>query len=385
VGNALEDKMELKIYLRFLLRKWWIVLPAFLIIFTSTVVFTVIQPSTFRSTATFVISPSSSFQDARSFLSGLDVLNGRDQIANTCAEVASSRMMRKQIAGALKLSPTQETSLIVESRLRAGTNVIEIAVEGNDPVLVADFANKLGEKTIDYVETLFKVYDLDLLDQATPPTSPIKPDKKLNLALGAVLGLALGVGLPFLVEYLRTPLTNMVNQGFVDSESGAYSLAYFAQRLDEEMSRAKRNNSPLSLALIDVDQLGVLGTSLPPRFQSEALHKITTFLKQCLHGEDVTAHLEGTVFAVLLPDMPEEQAKDTIQKLQIRMAGTAFEIENSGAKLKLSGVAGIAAYFNNGTGPTELLGKAKQALQQAEVAGFGKVITFSEDGEHGQA
>jgi hypothetical protein len=31
------------------------------------------------------------------------------------------------------------------------------------------------------------------------------------------------------------------------------------------------------------------------------------------------------------------------------------------------------------------LDKAKQALQQAEAAGFGKVITFSEDEEHGQA
>jgi protein tyrosine kinase modulator len=385
VGNTLEGKMELKIYLRFLLRKWWIVLPAFLIVFTSVVVFTLAQRPTFRSTATFVVSPSSSFQDARSFLSGLDVLNNKDQVVNTYAQVATSRLIRKQIAEALKLSPAQETSLIVESRLRAGTNVIEIAVEGNDPVLVADFANKIGEKTIDYVEKLYEVYDLKPLDQATPPTSPIKPDKKLNLTLGAVLGLALGVGLPFLVEYLHTPLVNMVNQGFLDGESGAYSLAYFAQRLGEEMTRAKRNNSPLSLALIDVDQLGALHTSLPPQFQSEALHKITAFLKQHLRGEDVMARLEGTVFAVLLPDTPQEQAKAAIEKLQTRMAWTAFEIENSSAKLNLSGVAGIVAYNFNGTGQTELLDKAKQALQQAEAAGFGKVITFSEDEEHGQA
>jgi diguanylate cyclase (GGDEF)-like protein len=385
VDNTLEGKMELKIYLRFLLRKWWIVLPTFLIIFTSTVVFTFAQRPTFRSTATFVVSPSSSFQDARSFLSGLDVLNNKDQVVNTYAQVATSLLIRKQIAEALKLSPAQETSLTVESRLRAGTNVIEISVEGNDPVLVADFANKIGEKTIEYVEKLYEVYDLKPLDPATPPTSPIRPDKKLNLALGAVLGLALGVGLPFLVEYLHTPLVNMVNQGFLDSESGAYSLAYFAQRLGEEMSRAKRNNSPLSLALIDVDQLGALRTSLPPQFQSEALHKITTFLKQYLRGEDVMARLDGTVFAILLPDTPQEQAKAAIEKLQTKMAWTAFEIENSSAKLNLSGVAGIVAYNFNGTGQTELLDKAKQALQQAEAAGFGKVITFSEDEEHGQA
>jgi diguanylate cyclase (GGDEF)-like protein len=377
--------MELKIYLRFLLRKWWIVLLAFLVVFTPTAVFTFVQPSTFRATATFVVSPSSSFQDARSFLSGLDVLNNKDQVVNTYAQVATSRLIRNQIAGILKLSPAQEKSLIVESRLRAGTNVIEIAVEGNDPVLVADFANKIGEKTIDYVEKLYEVYDLKPLDQATPPLSPIRPDKTLNLALGAMIGLVLGVGLPFLVEYLHAPLANMVNESFLDSESGAYSLAYFVQRLGEEMSRAKRSNSPLSLALIDVDQLGAMRTSLPPQFESEALHKITAFLKQYLRGEDVMARLDGTVFAILLPDTPQKQAKATIEKLQTKMAWTAFEIENSTAKLNLNGVAGIVAYNFNGMGQTELLDKAKQALQQAEAAGFGKVIALSEDEEHGQA
>jgi diguanylate cyclase (GGDEF)-like protein len=377
--------MELKIYLRFLLRKWWIVLLAFLVVFTPTAVFTFVQPSTFRATATFVVSPSSSFQDARSFLSGLDVLNNKDQVVNTYAQVATSRLIRNQIAGILKLSPAQEKSLIVESRLRAGTNVIEIAVEGNDPVLVADFANKIGEKTIDYVEKLYEVYDLKPLDQATPPLSPIRPDKTLNLALGAMIGLVLGVGLPFLVEYLHAPLANMVNESFLDSESGAYSLAYFVQRLGEEMSRAKRSNSPLSLALIDVDQFGAMRTSLPPQFESEALHKITAFLKQYLRGEDVMARLDGTVFAILLPDTPQKQAKATIEKLQTKMAWTAFEIENSTAKLNLNGVAGIVAYNFNGMGQTELLDKAKQALQQAEAAGFGKVIALSEDEEHGQA
>jgi diguanylate cyclase (GGDEF)-like protein len=269
--------------------------------------------------------------------------------------------------------------------VRAGTNVIEISVEGNDPVLVADFANGVGEKTVALAEKLYEIYDLSPLDQARPPLSPIRPDKKLNLALGTALGLVLGVGLAFLAEYLQTPLTNMVNQGLLDSESGTYSLIYFAQRLGEEMSRAKRNKYPLSLALVNVDQLGALHTSLPPQFQSEALHKITTFLKQYLRDEDVMARLDGTVFAILLPDMPQEQAKTVIEKLQTRMAWTDFEIENSGAKLNLSGVAGIVAYNFNGMGQTELLNKAKQALQQAETAGFGKVIAFSDDQGHGQA
>jgi uncharacterized protein involved in exopolysaccharide biosynthesis/Mrp family chromosome partitioning ATPase len=41
-----------------------------------------------------------------------------------------------------------------------------------------------------------------IVNLAEPPTDPIKPNKKLNLALGALIGLILGTGLTFLRSYL---------------------------------------------------------------------------------------------------------------------------------------------------------------------------------------
>jgi tyrosine-protein kinase Etk/Wzc len=41
-----------------------------------------------------------------------------------------------------------------------------------------------------------------VIDTAKPPKSPIRPRKKLNLLLGAIIGLGLGVGLIFLIEYI---------------------------------------------------------------------------------------------------------------------------------------------------------------------------------------
>ena len=36
--------------------------------------------------------------------------------------------------------------------------------------------------------------------------SPVKPNKMLNIAIGAVVGLMIGVGLAFLLEYLDTTI-----------------------------------------------------------------------------------------------------------------------------------------------------------------------------------
>ena len=376
--------MELKIYLRILLKKWWIILPVFLITFITTVVFTFTQAPTYEATATFVVAPVGPFESNWQIVSGLDALSRQAEIASTYAEVAISRQIRQDAVQALNLSSSQARSLSIKSKLRAGTNVLQIIAEGNDPVIVASFANGVGEKTIAYVEKLYEVYQLEALDKAMPPTAPLKPDTMLNLTLGAFLGLGLGVGLAFLSEYMQSPLETMMNLGILDEETGAYNKRYFAQRLGEEMSRAKRNRYPLSLALMNVDDAGVMRTSLSPQFRSEALRKVTVFLKQYLREEDVMSRLDGTTFAFLLPDMPESKAKVIMEKLQTRVAWTAFEMEKTGVKLNLSGAAGVVAYNYNGTSQAEFLDKASRALQLAETGGYGKVYALSEDRDHNE-
>ena len=371
--------MEIKIYLRVLLRKWWIVLPVFLITFTATIVFTFTQAPTYKATATFITAPSGSLASENIWY--LDILSARSEIANTYAQVAVSGRIWQEAADELNLSWEQRKGLSVDSQLRAGTNVLVITVEGSDPVLVRDFANTVGAKTVAQVQELYEVYDLRPLDQAALPASPVKPNKMLYLALGAISGLALGVGLALLSEYLQTPLEGMTDLGIFDSETGAYNQRYFGQRLGEEMSRARRNKYPLSLALMNVDQLEVMGTSFSSQVRSEALREVTAFLKQYLREEDVLARLDGTVFAFLLPDMPGEKAKAFIEKLQTRIAWTPLEMEKSGVKLNLSGAAGVVACEYNGTGRDEFLAKANRALQQAEAASYGKVYLLSEDGE----
>jgi capsular exopolysaccharide synthesis family protein len=44
--------------------------------------------------------------------------------------------------------------------------------------------------------------NIQIVDQAEVPTSPYKPNKRLNLLLAAIVGLFLGVGLVFFLEYL---------------------------------------------------------------------------------------------------------------------------------------------------------------------------------------
>ena len=366
----------MKTYLQILVRKWWVVLPVFLIALVTTIVLTLVQTPVFEATATFIVKPNSSFSDEKSFTSGLDTLSRRTEIATTYTEVASSHLIKQEAATELGLSSGQAKSLSVDSRLRAGTNVLEVKVRGSDPLLARDFANAVGAQTTLYVQDLYETYDLRPLDQAAMPMSVASPNKKLNFALGAILGLILGAVLAFFAEYLQTPLERVINFDIVDDESSAYNKPYLWQRLGEEMNRAKRNRYPLSLASMEIDSLGAMNSS-SPQVRSAALRSIAVLLKKHLRPEDVVARVNGSVFALLLPDLSGEEAREAMEKLQREIVLTPLEMEKNGPKLNLVGATGVVAYQRNGADQHELMDQATRAMERAKAADPERVCLLS--------
>jgi len=374
--------MELKAYYRILIGKRWIVLGAFLITFIATLLFTFSQPWVYRATATFVVRVGIAYIDDRDFVSALDTLSRRAEIASTYAEVANSRRIKNLAGDDLLLTSAEIRKLSVDSRLIAGTNILEITVHGQVPALVRDFTNAIGAQTVAYVETLYEAYELEPLDEALLPTSPVKPDRALNLALGGIFGLILGAGLAFLSEYLQTPLVTATNFSVLDEETGAYSKPYFMLRLRQEMSRAKHNNYPLynyplSVALINVNH-PVRMDGVSSQISSETLRGVAALLMPELREEDMMARFSDNVFAFLLPHMPGGAAKKNVEGLLTKMGSTPVESNRSGVKVNVHGTAGVVAYPKRGIGQEELLAQARRALENAEPATDGKVCLFSE-------
>jgi capsular polysaccharide biosynthesis protein len=190
--------MEIKLFLQLLLKRWWIMLIIIVVTIISTLIFTRYQTETYSSSVTYVVSPSPEILNGTNFLSGLSVLGGQPTVANTYASIATSAIIKQNAIDALGISLSQASNLDVDSRVQSGTNVIEITVEGPDPLLVQTFANKIGESTVDYVKKFDSVYDLIILDSAKAPDRPIRPNLRLNLVLGLALGFSLAGGLVLL-------------------------------------------------------------------------------------------------------------------------------------------------------------------------------------------
>jgi diguanylate cyclase (GGDEF)-like protein len=372
--------VELRNYIRVILRGWWLVLSALLISVASGLVFTYSQTPIYRSTATFVVSPSSSLGQFNDFMRSLDSLSKRDGVMATYVEIAQSNTILNVVYKEMELTQAQLEYLDVSSELIPSTNIIKITVESDDPLIAKTVADLVGQKSIEYVGNLYEAYDMKPLDPANTPRSPSKPQKAQNLLVAAILGLAVGVGSAFLLENLRSSDEILAGVSIIDGDTGIYNRYYFLQRLGEELSRAKRSRSPLSLALMNVERLDAIGDMRLPRLRNEALRRVALFLKQYMRGEDMVARFEGDKLALLLPDTSSSDAKQILEYLQTRLAWNIFDLEASGMKLNLTATCGIATYCFNGTGRDELISNAENALRRASDNSYSKVCIFDDDG-----
>jgi capsular polysaccharide biosynthesis protein len=88
------------------------------------------------------------------------------------------------------------------------SQVVNISVQDEDPKMAVELANKIATVFQNEIKALMSVDNVNILTPAELGVnpSPVKPDPKLNMAIAAVIGLMLGVGLAFLLEYLDTTM-----------------------------------------------------------------------------------------------------------------------------------------------------------------------------------
>ncbi|MGQ9627148.1 MAG: diguanylate cyclase domain-containing protein [Anaerolineae bacterium] len=368
--------MELRHYFKVLLHWWWLVLSGFLIVTVASLVFIYNQPPRYRASSTLVVSPKATLGEFSMVRQSIDVLD-KPMIINTYAEVIQSHRIYEQAQDALNLPPASRWSVDVFASVIPQTNLIRVDVEGTDPQIVYDMANTVVAEAIQYIDDLYELYDVKVLDPARLPSKPFSPNIPRDPALGAALGLMLGVGMSFLAEYLRKPLETVESLSIIDTETGLYTKKYFLQRLHEEISRSKRHQRPLAISLIGLNNLGDIENLYPKRTREVIRRQLAAFLKRYLREGEILASWNGKRMALLMPDASEDAARQTVEQLRTRLEWMAFEDEGSGAKFNFAGKFGVVACSCDGITESELLSLAEQALHQAELNGSGGVHVVS--------
>ena len=331
----------------------------------STVVFTYTMTPEYQSRVRLVLKPAATTANIPEQRATLSTLS-KPVVANTYAEIAQSSYILQSAWDQLEVPLAQRKGFEVSGSTLQNTNIIIITVVGPDPLLVQELAATTSQLTFDYITELYEVYDLKLLDPASLPSAPISPNKKLNLVLGVVLGLGFGILCAFLASYLMTPLEETKYLSIVDAQTGAYKGAYFLRRLRGEISRAKRVQRPFVIGMIRLENLEETMGDFPSSSRQLVLKQVVHSLKQTLPEEDLVAQWRGDDLVLLMPDIDLKTAQRTLERLQTKLAWTAFEVGDTGFKVNFIPSFGLVEYDLNGTGPEGLLEEVEKALQEAD-------------------
>lgn len=86
------------------------------------------------------------------------------------------------------------------------SQVLSVTVKHETPSLAQDIANEVAEVFQGKIGGIMSVENVSVLAPAEMPTRPVEPRPMMNMAIGLVVGLMIGIGATFILEYLDTKI-----------------------------------------------------------------------------------------------------------------------------------------------------------------------------------
>ena len=173
-----------------------------------------------------------------------------------------------------------------------------------------------------------------------------------------------------------------------DGLTGLYNHRAFQQRLREELSRAGRAKSPVSLIFLDVDHFKNFNDKNGHPAGDELLKTLAGILtgdsrkagdpSWKARASDIVARYGGEEFALILPDTPKEGGK--IKAERIRKSVEALEFPNMDKQPtgRVTISIGVSTFPDDTTDAQTLIDRADQAMYFAKKNGRNRVTVFSE-------
>jgi diguanylate cyclase (GGDEF)-like protein len=146
-----------------------------------------------------------------------------------------------------------------------------------------------------------------------------------------------------------------------DPLTGFYNHRYLHERFGEEVVRAQRSGSPLSVLMLDLDDFKLVNDTFGHLFGDRVLAWTAELIRSTLRASDVPARYGGDEFAILLPDTGFDAARHAAQRIRSAFAATAFT-DGGRSPVPVAVTVGAATFPPDGRSATELISAADKRL-----------------------
>lgn len=244
--------------------------------------------------------------------------------------------------------------------LNAGLIVIEDVPDIKDVLMVTKFKSPILFIGEPFKGTVVRALTYDLIK------TPVDNDELVIRAKSLLK-----------VKELKDKLTEVST---TDELTGLHNRKYLHERLEQEISRARRYGTKLSCLLFDLDFFKVVNDIYGYDWGDVLLRSIADKLKQLIRKEDILTRYGDEEFLLILPNTSEDNAylfaerfRRDIERMEFIPAG-----EEERHPITISG--GISTYpclENVEEDVNTIIRYAEHALYNAKKRGKNKIVQFS--------
>jgi len=172
-------------------------------------------------------------------------------------------------------------------------------------------------------------------------------------------------------ERLQEELHKARLMSLTDEFTGLPNRRAFIRRLEDEIGRAQRYNTPLSLAIVDLDEFKIINDTYGHVAGDQVLRCYAEHMLSTFRHHDLVARYGGEEFSVLLPNTKLEGAQRALSKVQSRVAKN--QCEHDGRTLLLPTFSAGLALYVPGEQPIRFIERADRALYRAKHLGRNRI------------
>ncbi len=176
------------------------------------------------------------------------------------------------------------------------------------------------------------------------------------------------------VKELEEAQERLRQLAITDGLTGLFNHRYFKEHLEQELYRASRHHSEVSLIMIDIDFFKRYNDTFGHPAGDALLRAVARMLKDNVRKIDIAARYGGEEFVLVLAETNKPAASLVAEKMRRMVETSTFEglpAHNNG-HITIS--LGIATFPLDATNPNDLITMADQRLYQAKQRGRNQVV-----------
>ena len=165
--------------------------------------------------------------------------------------------------------------------------------------------------------------------------------------------------------------TALAHAALHDTLTGLPNRTLLYERLNQALMTARRDNSPLAVVMLDIDNFKDINEGFGHPSGDLILQQVATRLASGRPRSHTVARLGGDTYVLLAPDIAEKDVKQQVREVN-KALEPPFELEGHTIAVKAS--AGIALFPQHGEDAVLLIQRAEVALHRARRENTGYAV-----------